>query len=632
MNQGRHWMRVFTWILGILLGFSASGTRADVTRRPAESLDELRQRLEAIRHETHTPGLSVALVWENEVEWTLGLGLSSVSTGEPATEETLFRVGSISKGFVALAILQLVSHGKLSLDDSVRRLAPEVVFENPWEATDPLRVADLLEHTTGWDEVSLRNLAKGSNGMKLREALELDSRSRTSRWRPGTLSSYGTSGPAVAAYIVEKLTGTSFEDYVRDKLLAPLGMATATYWEKNSPELATSYHADGTTPYPFWHGLYRPSAALSASAKDMAAYLRFLLARGKAQGREIVPAALLDRMDAPVRNWAVREGAMTGDGLGSGTVVRQGHFYLGHSGSVRGGLALMEYLREPRVGYFYAINSKNQQAFDRIGDEVRSYLTRQLAAPGVAPRLTPARAASSTANIADYAGWYEPTASRYARNDYQGRILGLRHVAWRSGRLHVHDLFTQESVFVPAGGNLLRLEVPRPIPVATSALIPPNGDGRFVYLEGWFKQVPAWVALVRLSSLVACLFGVVAILLMAPLVWFQAPGERRGWERRLVMGPLFCTATLACVAAIGMIPRDDPTAAFGHVTASSLGLFVMTLLFGVGAVVSAGVWFTQWRMPARLWVRGVALLGTSGLLVIAIYLASYGMIGFRSWA
>jgi CubicO group peptidase (beta-lactamase class C family) len=103
----------------------------------------------------------------------------------------------------------------------VNKLVPEVSFENRWEATDPVRVVDLLEHTTGWDDIHLRESVKDAKGMTLREGLDYDRPSRISRWRPGTRMAYSNSGPPVAAYIVEKITGQRFEDYVTQNFFCP---------------------------------------------------------------------------------------------------------------------------------------------------------------------------------------------------------------------------------------------------------------------------------------------------------------------------------------------------------------------------------------------------------------------------
>ena len=118
--------------------------------KPAQSIPELREQLEKILKDTHTPGMSVAIVHREGQEWVAGLGKADVATGRDATPETLFRIGSTSKAFASLAILKLVREGKISLDDPIRKLIPEIGFDNPWESTDPVRVVNLLEHTTGW--------------------------------------------------------------------------------------------------------------------------------------------------------------------------------------------------------------------------------------------------------------------------------------------------------------------------------------------------------------------------------------------------------------------------------------------------------------------------------------------------
>jgi CubicO group peptidase (beta-lactamase class C family) len=241
------------------------------TPKPAQSIAELRQTLESILAETHTPGMSIAIVNRKGPEWIEGLGISDVAGNRWATAETLFRIGSTSKAFVSLAILKLVNEGDLALEDLVRKLVPEVWFENRWEASDPVRVVDLLEHTTGWDDMHMREYAKDGANLELREALDYDRNSRSARWRPGTRMAYSNSGPGVAAYIVEKLTGQPFEAYVAQNFFIPMGMRTATYFPPASAALTTLYHRDGKTPYPYWNIIYRPTGAINASAKDMAA-------------------------------------------------------------------------------------------------------------------------------------------------------------------------------------------------------------------------------------------------------------------------------------------------------------------------------------------------------------------------
>ena len=151
------------------------------TPKPAQSIDELRQQLEKVLRDTHTPGMAVAIVHREGPEWVAGLGEADVATGRAATANTLFRIGSTSKAFASLSILKLVNEGKLSLDDPVHKLVPEVWFENRWEASDPIRVVHLVEHATGWDDMHFREYAKDAPNMGLREAFDYDHTSRIRR-------------------------------------------------------------------------------------------------------------------------------------------------------------------------------------------------------------------------------------------------------------------------------------------------------------------------------------------------------------------------------------------------------------------------------------------------------------------
>src|SRR6266567_8128445 len=149
--------------------------KKDEKPMPAQSIGELQQQLEKLLKDTHTPGMSVAIVHRDGPEWVAGLGIADVASSRATTADTLFRIGSTSKAFASLSILMLADQGKLSLDDPVHKLAPEVWFENRWEASDPVRVVHLLEHTTGWDDIHLREWAKQApDTMTLREGLDYD--------------------------------------------------------------------------------------------------------------------------------------------------------------------------------------------------------------------------------------------------------------------------------------------------------------------------------------------------------------------------------------------------------------------------------------------------------------------------
>src|SRR5580692_10588765 len=401
---------------------------------PAQSIPELQKQLEKILADTHTPGVSVAIVHRDGPEWIAGLGKSNVATNQATEPDTLFRIGSTSKAFASLSILKLVREGKLSLQDPVHQLIPEIWFENRWEATDPVRVVDLLEHTTGWDDMHLPEYAKDAKGMTLRQGLDYYQHSRVSRWRPGTRMAYCNSGPPVAAYIVEKITGQQFEDYVTANFFLPIGMKTATYFEQPSSQLTTLYNGDGKTPFPYWNILLRPAGAINASANDMAAYVQFYLNRGAVAGKQLVPSADIDRMEVATSTWAAKDGMKAGYGLSNYWSIQDGFVYHGHDGGVEGGLTDMSYMPDHNVGFFYSINTGSGDAFEKIGAAIRAYITLKFPKPEL-----PA-AAPLPPNAADYAGWYEADSPRVEMTSFIDHLAGLAWIHFDKGKLLMTDL------------------------------------------------------------------------------------------------------------------------------------------------------------------------------------------------
>jgi len=606
--------------------------KKDDAPKPAQSIRELQQQLEKILEETHTPGVSVAIVHRDGPEWMAGLGKSDVAANRPTTPDTQFRIGSTSKAFASLSVLKLSNEGKLSLDDSVHKLVPEVWFENPWEATDPVRVVDLLEHTTGWDDMHLREYAKDDPALPLRDALDYDHHSRISRWRPGTRMAYCNSGPAVAAYIVEKVTGQKFEDYVSKNFFEPIGMKTATYFQPTSGMLTSLYHPDGKTTYPYWNVEYRPAGSINASAKDMAAYVQFYLNRGTVNGVQVIPAASIDRMEMPTRTWAAKEGLKAGYGLSNYWSINEGFVYHGHDGGVAGGLTEMAYMPDNGVGYFYSINAANGGSFEKIGEAIRAYITRNLQKP------TPPPAATLPANAVAYAGWYQPDSTRSELTHFLERLLGVARVRFDDGKLLVSSLGERNQAFVPVTDTQFRA-VPKkgfPSPTATVELLTPNVEGQFIQLGSGMSTIKRIPALLAISEIIlTCWFvlAVVLVLLYAPF-WILgglSKKRRRPAERGMRLWPLMAVLSLIAVVVIFSAASDDLIPRMGNLTAWSAAFFLATVVYALATLAGA---VSLWRAPkegVRAGVRRFSSAVILALLIAAAYLAYWGIIGLRTW-
>ena len=142
-------------IVAMLAIAACSGGPKGTSPTVPASIDELKSAVSAILKKYNVPGVGIALVTKDAVVWTGGVGKADLATNRDVTGDTMFRVGSITKGFVALSALQLAEHGKLSLDEKVADVAPEIPVVNPWDATNPVTLAQLLEHTAGFDDFSL---------------------------------------------------------------------------------------------------------------------------------------------------------------------------------------------------------------------------------------------------------------------------------------------------------------------------------------------------------------------------------------------------------------------------------------------------------------------------------------------
>ncbi|MBA2726702.1 MAG: beta-lactamase family protein [Parachlamydiaceae bacterium] len=622
------------------LGVACSSQNIIENKDPAHSIEELQTQLEDVLKDMHVPGMSVAIVHRDGPEWIAGLGKADLATDRNATAATLFRIGSVSKGFVSLSILKLADEGKLSLEDSVKKLAPEVWFGNQWEASDPLRIVHLLENTTGWDDMHLRELAKDPINMSTIETLDYDHSSRISRWRPGTRMSYCNSGPAVAAYIVEKITGKSVEEYVGQNFFKPIGMQTATYFQPASELATTLYQSDGITPLPYWKLLYRSIGSINASANDMANYLLFYLNRGNMHGTHVIPSSIFNRMEVPFSTWAAKDGLQVGYGLHNYCTIHDGFVYHGHDGTVPGGLTAMEYLPYEGIGYFYSINSGKYEAFKKVGEIIRAYITSQLQKPAIPPVI------SLPENASAYTGWYEPSSPRMELFSFLERLIGMSYIHFEDNKLLVSSLIENNATFLPVNDTQFRY-VPKSDsqdPISTLKLLTPNAEGQFIQISlglrnpsihSTIKRIPTWVAMFEIITAGFVFLTLMSTLIYAPFWMLRGLSQRhrRPAERGMRLWPLVAVLSLLSIVVICMqLDKDVAITLLGNLTIWSFSLFLATIVFSIASFASV---IALWRAP-RQEVRSIVQIYsttvTFALVITTAYFAYWGIIGLRTWA
>jgi CubicO group peptidase (beta-lactamase class C family) len=627
--------------VAMLVGSVARAAERGGTTEPAEDLRQLETRLTRILNDTHTPGMGVVIVNRDGVLWSAGLGLADVATGRPATPDTLWSVASISKMFVGLAVLKLVDEGRLALDTPVRDVVPEVAFTNRWEATDPIRVVHLLEHTTGWDEAPAKVVAYDDpKPVTLAEGLALGAESRVSRWRPGTRYSYCNSGPSVAAAVVEKVTGQRFEDYVKATFFDPLGMATADYFAA-SPRTralrATLYHEDGKTPFPYHNSALWPSGALNASAREMGALLLLLLRRGQSDTRRLLTEASIRRMETPVTSYGAQSGLTVGYGLCNDSIGDdRTRIWRGHSGATVGASSQLFYLPDQGVGFFFAINAAGGPASGKIGLQLAAYLTKAFPPPPL-PSVQPVPGAVSRA----YSGWYLPANPRVEALKYIDDILGLTRVSFDETRLLRSSLVGPPATAFAVDGTHFRGQY---VSVPNIALLNAPEGRAIVWGDSFFARISAaraWAEIVLTALFLAALVSVPLVALGGGLRWILRRRPRANLVPAALAARVVPLLAWLAIAAAALLVREGARwdgetarARIGHATPWSVGLAAATWAFAVAsfAALLAAAWRWRRHNQGHRFVLYHDLVVAIVFVVATLYLGWHGSIGYRSWA
>jgi D-alanyl-D-alanine carboxypeptidase len=324
----------------------------------------------------HQPGLSIGIAHDRELVWARGFGLADVAERRPAGPDTVYRIGSITKTFTATALLLLRDEGRLRLDDPVRRHLPWLEYENPFPDGPEITVWNLLTHTSGlpresafpyWTDRRFPSREQMRQALVRQEGL----------FEPGSGYQYSNLGLAMAGEVVAAASGESWADFVRGRILEPLGM-TRTFVGPPPPELpevATGYlirRPDGSQPVgpPTEARGLAPAADISSTVEDLARFVSAHLASGRPPGEGLLDAATLREMHRV--HW-LSPSWSSGRGLGF-AVWRQGDRTLvGHAGWVAGHRAEIAFDPQSRLGVVVLTNSDEggpgayvEEAFDLI--------------------------------------------------------------------------------------------------------------------------------------------------------------------------------------------------------------------------------------------------------------------------
>jgi D-alanyl-D-alanine carboxypeptidase len=275
-----------------------------------------------------TPGVQYAVVESGKIVDAGAAGRADLASGTPVTNETRFRIGSITKMFTAVAVMQLVEAGKLSLDETLDRFQPS------FGHASSITVRDLLMHRSGIPDYLDPALASGAVKTPVTPQAIADSMSgKPLLSRPGTAFSYSNTNYVLLGLIVQRLAGVSLHDYYREKIFLPAGMTETSAGDVSSPaQVAVGYASPGARPSVAEAGdmsWYFGCGDALSTASDLARFDVALM-----DDRLLEPATLAGMVSAAMPSSL---GKRVGYGLGVATVpVGVGDPLVGHHGGMPG--------------------------------------------------------------------------------------------------------------------------------------------------------------------------------------------------------------------------------------------------------------------------------------------------------
>jgi CubicO group peptidase (beta-lactamase class C family) len=600
---------------------------------PPQTIPELQTRLGQILTAHKLPGAGVALFNRDGVIWAGGVGYRDTGAKRPVTADTLFRVGSITKGFVAVALLQLVERGKLDLHANLRDIAPEIPVDNPWEASSPVTVAEVLEHTAGFDDMHFPKIYnfQESPDIALLTVIQRSASELHVRWCPGTRVSYSNVDYLVAGYLLEKLSGEPYERFVEEHVLRPLGMVHASLAldPATRAALAQGYEGGDQHPVDAVQIYLRPAGALNASPAELAHFGVLLLNRGVWHNTPLLTAASVTRMETPETSLAARHGLDFGYGLANYTSYIDGYEFHGHDGGIDGFVSRYAYAPDQGVGFVFLLNTGDPDGAAReCRDLIVSYLMRDQPKP-----MLPSPVPVAPAVLLSESGYYREENPRNQVMAVADYLLGTAHlVPDGHGGLQLESLFDKPETLVSAGTNLWRRpENPGPDTIAYA-----TAEGEQV-LD--FEAGASGASLVKTSFISAyapLAFACLALLLMlsslllAP-VWIVVKLVRRTvgvshWSVQLL--PL--AATVSFVVMLASLVGIEPIQ-LGTPNIRTITYCISSVVF---AVLSAAAFIQALRAfqwPLQGWLRWYSLTVSSACFGLALFLASWGLIGLMAW-
>jgi CubicO group peptidase (beta-lactamase class C family) len=585
---------------------------------PAELESFLDGLLAQEMEEFHIAGAAVSVVKDGKLFFAKGYGYADIEKGIPVDpEQTLFRIGSGTKPFTWTAIMQLVEQGKLDLDADINTYLD---FRIPDTYPQPITLRHLLTHTAGFEDLHVDMVTlKGEDLVPAREWLASHIPARV--FPPGECAAYSNYGTALAGYIVARVSGQSYDQYIQEHILDPLGMVHSTaHWPlpadlRGRESVGYMYADSAFQVFPDLIGqpAIWPAGGMRVSVTDMARFMMAHLQGGRYDDATILERRILKEstMQQMHTTLYTPDPRLLGTAYGFFDFSDNGQWTIGHSGTAEPMHSMMLLLPHQNLGVFVIYNSDGSR--DLINQHFgfqRAFFDHYYPAPAVEPIQPPA-------DFPERAGLFEGTY----------RITGLGSYTTLE---KLQELMGSTVEIKDSGDGALLFATPW-------------GEWRFVEVEPlYFRQVDGQFAIVfhedDRGHITHMFTNITPMYAYEKLNWYETPGFNMPLLLVCILGFL-SMLPVALVRAIRnrLTNNDQKSAPRGARVANGiiLGICVLNLLFMVGQLL--------WGQPVDFGipliykvVLGLGVLSavlTAGALVYTAlaWKNSYWGVAFRAY-
>ncbi|MFX3638991.1 MAG: serine hydrolase domain-containing protein [Candidatus Pristimantibacillus sp.] len=385
------WTCTLSWIP------AAKAAAPEVSITPAQ----LEQTIDSVvlngMETAHIPGTAVVVTIGDEIIFSKGYGYADVERQIPVNpQQTIMRIGSLTKTLTATAVMQLKERGKLALDQDVGTYL--TAFKVPSYRNQPITLQHLLTHTAGLDEAIYELAAASeSRAMSADQYLRRYFAMQPPIREPGTEFAYSNAGLGLAGVVVEQIAGSTLSDYMSHNLFEPLDMPSATFSvRENDPNMAKSYvyHDGNYVQIPYSYLNLPGSGVLSVVPNEWAHFMLAQLNGGLYAGQRITADATIEEMHA--RQFSEHPDM---EGVGYGFFrdrLPNGMLILWHLGNVDGFSAKMQLIPAQKLGIFVISNAtaSGTQLTDLVTDAITGLLP--------AAQTQPAAEIAASVNLEQY--------------------------------------------------------------------------------------------------------------------------------------------------------------------------------------------------------------------------------------